>query len=78
MSGKLKNSTYKVYIAPGDSGTKYYSMSKAVEAGFKADESHDGRKKRGKKPKKWCALHRTYYIFFGTINSSFFVQQYYV
>lgn len=52
MSGKLKNSAYKVYIAPGDSGLKYYSLPKAVEGGFKADDSHDGRTKRGKKAAK--------------------------
>ena len=52
MSGKLKNSTYKVYIAPGDMGTKYYSRSKAIEGGFKGDESLDGRTKDAKKVSK--------------------------
>ena len=52
MSGKLKNNTYKVYIAPGDTGTKYDSRSKAIENGFKGDESLDGRTKGAKSVSK--------------------------
>ena len=48
MSGKLKGSTYKVFLAP--SGAKYYSMAKAVQdGGFKRTLSCDGRMKRRKK-----------------------------
>ena len=36
MSGKLKGTTYKVFISPDS--TKYYSLKKAMESGFSNDE----------------------------------------
>ena len=50
LSGKMKNYTYKVFIDPH--GTKYYSLAKAVQVGFKASAADDGRKTRHQKIKK--------------------------
>lgn len=51
MSGKLAGQLYKVYISP--SGTKYYSLSKAVKDGkFQSDGHTDGRKGPRKLRKK--------------------------
>lgn len=47
QSGKLAGSTYTVWTSP--SGTKYYSKTKAIEAGFKDDRGEDVE---GEKPKK--------------------------
>ena len=48
MSGKLTGGVYKVFIAP--SGTKFYSLNKAIkDGGFKPEGTIDGRSKRGKK-----------------------------
>lgn len=52
MSGKLKGTTYKVFISPDS--TKYYSLKKAMESGFSNDEPT--KKKRG--PKKAPAAKR--------------------
>ena len=49
LTGKLRGNTYKVFI--DGSGSKCYSLSKAVENGFKADGTVDGRKNRHKKGK---------------------------
>ena len=49
MTGKLRGNTYKVFI--DGAGSKFYSLSKALENGFKADGSLDGRKTRHKKDK---------------------------
>ena len=46
----MKNYTYKVFIDPH--GTKYYSLAKAVQVGFKASAADDGRKTRHQKLKK--------------------------
>ena len=51
MSGKLKGTTYKVFISPDS--TKYYSLKKAMESGFSNDEP---TKKKG--PKKAPAAKR--------------------
>ena len=37
-SGKLCGSLYKVWTSPN--GTKYYSLKKAKDAGFKGEETH--------------------------------------
>lgn len=50
MSGKLKGSTYKVFIAPD--GGKHYSAPAAEKAGFKRTKSCDGRKKTKKQTLK--------------------------
>lgn len=50
LSGKLKGNLYKVFVSPNDS--KYYSLAKAVENGFKAEWSQDGRKKKRAKVTK--------------------------
>lgn len=47
LTGKLKGSTYKVYISP--SSCKYYALTKAQDNGFKATDANDGRKNRRKK-----------------------------
>ena len=44
LSGKLKDSTYKVFIDPA--GIKYYSLAKAKQGGFTHSEQVDGRKTR--------------------------------
>ena len=46
LSGKLRGNLYKVYISPD--GAKHYSLSKAKDNGFPADEG-DGRKGRKKR-----------------------------
>lgn len=40
-SGKLCGSLYKVWTSPN--GTKYYSLKKAKDAGFKGEETHGSR-----------------------------------
>ena len=47
MSGKLKDTTYKVFISPDN--TKYYSLKKAMESGFSNDEPTNTK---GSVPKK--------------------------
>ena len=49
LSGKLAGNLYKVFVS--SDGTKHYSMAKAVQGGFNADNYEDGRKTRHKKPK---------------------------
>ena len=39
--GKLCGSLYKVWTSPN--GTKYYSLKKAKDAGFKGEETHGSR-----------------------------------
>ena len=60
MAGKLAGGLYKVWTSP--SGTKFYSLKKAVEAGFTDDEGGEvdnkevtavkGGKGRGRKRQK--------------------------
>ena len=49
LSGKLAGNLYKVFIAPD--GIKHYSLAKARQAGFNAEDYQDGRKARHQKPK---------------------------
>ena len=49
LTGKLRGNTYKVFV-DGD-GSKFYSLSKALKNGFKADGTVDGRKTRHKSGK---------------------------
>ena len=50
LTGKLKGQLYKVFVSP--TGTKFYSLTKAKEAGLKGKSIPDGRTKKAKKKAK--------------------------
>ena len=50
LSGKLQGNLYKVFISPND--CKFYSLAKAIVAGFNPEGFKDGRTKSEKAKKR--------------------------